>query len=76
MRMPAQPRYEDFVPRFLRSLFAPGDRVVLVSLKPGGAIANEPFARDETFGVRNISNRHHFIVCLNRRPVRHADCVY
>lgn len=47
MRMPAQPRYEDFVPRFIRALFGPGDRVVLVSLKPGGAIANEPFARDD-----------------------------
>ena len=47
MRMPAQPRYEDFAPRFLRSLFGPGDRVVLARLKPGGAIANEPFARDD-----------------------------
>lgn len=47
MRMPAQPRYEDFVPRFMRSLFGPGDRVVLASLGPGGKWRDEPFARDD-----------------------------
>ena len=47
MRMPAQPRYEDFVPHFLRSLFGPGDRVVVARLKPGGVMVNEPFARDD-----------------------------
>ena len=47
MRMPDQPRYEDFVPRFMRSLFGPGDRVVMASLKPGGVMVNEPFARDD-----------------------------
>ena len=45
--MPAQPRYEDFVPRFMRLLFGPGDRVVVASLKPGGVMVNEPFARDD-----------------------------
>ena len=33
MRMPSQPRYEDFVPRFMQALFGPGDRVVLA--RPG-----------------------------------------
>ena len=47
MRMPVQPRYEDFVPRFMRSLFGPGDRVVLARLLPGGEMRNEPFARDD-----------------------------
>ena len=47
MRMPTQPRYEDFIPRFMRALFGPGDLVVLASLKPGGVMVNEPFARDD-----------------------------
>jgi hypothetical protein len=45
--MPRQPRYEDFVPRFMQALFGPGDRVVLARLPPGGKWRDEPFARDD-----------------------------
>ena len=49
--MPSQPRYEDFVPRFMQALFGPGDRVVLARLPPGGGWQNEPFARDDAIQV-------------------------
>ena len=34
MRMPVQPKYEEFLPRFLRALFEPGDIVNVARLVP------------------------------------------
>ena len=51
MRMPIQPRYEEFLPRFLQALFGPGDRVVLARLPPGGIWQNASHARDDAIQI-------------------------
>lgn len=47
MLMPCHFTYDDFVPRFMRALFAPEDRVVLGLLPQKDVFINEPFARDD-----------------------------
>ena len=64
MRVPIQSTYEEFVPRFLRALFAPEDRVVICRLIPRQgqrpAFPGNSFPRDDAFSIlfaqRDIPN--------------------
>ncbi len=63
MRIPDQPRFQDLIPRFMRLLFATGDRVALAHTDAGGNWSNTVLDLDQAI-AQLLANAHTPNLCF------------